>query len=104
MPKLWTIAAYFNPCGYKSRLDNYERFREQLKTPLLTVELAFEEPFELEPTAADILIQRRGESVMWQKERLLNIALDHLPAECEAVAWLDCDVLFSRADWPEAAI
>lgn len=104
MSKLWAVAAYFNPCRYKSRLENYRRFREQLQAPLLTVELAFDGPFELEPASADILIQRCGGSVMWQKERLLNIALEHLPDECEAVAWLDCDVLFSRPDWPEAAI
>jgi hypothetical protein len=104
MSKLWAIAAYFNPCGYRTRRENYARFREELKAPLLTVELAFEAPFELAPASADILIQRRGGDVMWQKERLLDVALEHLPAECEAVAWLDCDVLFSRSDWPAAAL
>lgn len=104
MPRLWSIAAYFNPCGYESRRENYHRFRERLQTPLVTVELAFDGAFELGPGAADVLVRRRGGSVMWQKERLLNIALEHLPAECEAVAWLDCDVLLSRPDWPEAAL
>lgn len=104
MSKLWAVAAYFNPCRYRSRLENYARFRADLKAPLLTVELAFDAPFELGPADADILIQRRGGAVMWQKERLLNIAIEHLPAECEAVAWLDCDVLFTRPDWPDAAL
>jgi hypothetical protein len=36
---------------------------------------------------------------MWQKERLLNLALRHLPIHCTKVAWVDCDVLFERPDW-----
>lgn len=104
MSKLWSIAAYFNPCRYKSRLENYERFRQNLQTPLLTVELAFDGEFEVASESADLLIQLRGGDVMWQKERLLNIALQRLPPECEAVAWLDSDVVFSRPDWPRAAM
>jgi hypothetical protein len=40
---------------------------------------------------------------MWQKERLLNIALGSLPADCDTVAWVDCDVLFGTDDWPVQA-
>jgi len=36
---------------------------------------------------------------MWQKERLLNIALSRLPPDCSKVAWLDCDVLFENPEW-----
>jgi hypothetical protein len=36
---------------------------------------------------------------MWQKERLLNIAISRLPSECSKLAWLDCDVLFENAEW-----
>ncbi|OGX38616.1 MAG: hypothetical protein A3C53_04130, partial [Omnitrophica WOR_2 bacterium RIFCSPHIGHO2_02_FULL_68_15] len=62
--------------------------------------LAFQgRPFQLCPTDADRLIQVRSDSVMWQKERLLNIGLDHLPDACEAVAWLDSDVLFVNDGW-----
>jgi len=104
MSELWSITAYFNPCRYKSRLENYKRFRETLQTPLITVELAFDGRFELDSDSAEILIRKHGADVMWQKERLLNIAIEELPSECSAVAWLDCDVLFSRQDWPEASL
>jgi hypothetical protein len=102
--ELWSVAAYFNPCRYESRLENYERFREKLQTPLVTVELAFDGRFELDSHSAEILIRKDGGDVMWQKERLLDIALEELPSECSAVAWLDCDILFTRQDWPEASL
>ncbi len=41
--------------------------------------------------------------MLWQKERLLNIAMRHLPGNCDAVAWLDCDVIFPDQGWPERA-
>jgi hypothetical protein len=40
---------------------------------------------------------------LWQKERLLNIAVRHLPPACDAVAWLDCDIIFGVSDWAERA-
>jgi hypothetical protein len=36
---------------------------------------------------------------MWQKERLLNLAISSLPRECRKVAWLDCDILFENPLW-----
>jgi len=85
---------------YRRRLANYRSFRRRLPVPLLTVELAFDSGFELDAGDADILIQRHGGAVLWQKERLLNIALQSLPAECTQIAWLDCDISFERSDWP----
>ena len=98
---LWAITSFFNPLSYRSRLSNYRIFRERLGVPLLAVELAYGPDFELGDGDADILIQLRGSDVLWQKDRLLNIALDALPAHCTKVAWLDCDVLFGEDDWPE---
>ena len=92
---LWEITSFFNPAGYKSRLTNYRLFRARLNVPLAAVELSFTGKFELQDTDAEILIQISGGDVMWQKERLLNIALGVLPTECDIVAWLDCDVIFS---------
>jgi hypothetical protein len=100
---LWAITSYFNPVGYRSRLANYRSFRANLPLPLVTVEAAADGRFELEPGDADILVQVPMRAVLWQKERLLNIALAHLPPDCLHVAWIDCDVLFEVEDWPERA-
>ncbi len=100
---LWTITSYFNPAGYKSRLANYRTFKEHHATPLLAVELSFTGSFELQPGDADILVQLTGGDVLWQKERLLNVALRHLPNDCDTIAWVDCDVVFSNDQWPQQA-
>jgi hypothetical protein len=98
---LWAITSYFNPMGYRRRLANYRLFRARLNVPLVAVELAYGPDFELNADDADVLIQLRGRDVLWQKERLLNLALQALPGECSNVAWLDCDVIFEDDDWPE---
>ena len=100
---LWAITSYFNPAGYKSRLANYRTFRKHSAAPLLAVELSFTGSFELQPGDADILVQLTEGDVLWQKERLLNIGLRHLPGPCDAVAWLDCDIIFAADDWAERA-
>ncbi|MCB1499636.1 MAG: hypothetical protein KDK07_07565 [Bauldia sp.] len=102
--ELWSITSYFNSSDNPYRRANYTRFRKRLGTPLVAVELGHDRPFELGPGDADVLIQLRGGDPMWQKERLLNIALDALPPTCSAVAWLDCDLLFGRPDWPDLAL
>lgn len=101
---LWAMTAYFNPAGYRSRQENYRLFRRQFtRVPLVTVECSVDGRFQLNPGDADILMQVRGD-VMWQKERLLNLALDLVPASASAVAWFDCDVLLERNDWDLAAL
>ena len=101
---VWAITSYFDPFNRGHRLPVYREFRRHLAVPLVTVELAFRGDFHLQPGDADILIRLRGGSLLWQKERLLNLALGALPAHVEAVVWLDCDVVFLREDWPEAVL
>jgi len=75
-----TVTSYFNPMRSRRRLANYRTFRH-----------------------ADHLIQLSGGDIMWQKERLLNIALEAVPDKVEDLAWIDCDLVFESPDWPDAA-
>ncbi|MCB1502613.1 MAG: hypothetical protein KDK07_23030 [Bauldia sp.] len=102
MSSLWAVTAFFNPAGFSSRLRNYRTFRRHLGVPLVAVELSFTGRFELDPDDADILVRITGSDVMWQKERLLNLGLAALPADCDKVIWLDCDIVFGRDDWAAA--
>jgi hypothetical protein len=70
----------------------------------VAVELAYGESFDLTADDADILIQLNGSDVMWQKERLLNIAIEVLPEACRKIAWLDCDIVFENYDRVEDAV
>jgi hypothetical protein len=98
---LWAVTSYFNPMKYQRRRANYRLFRERLGVPLLTVELAYGPDFELTRGDADILIQLRGVDMLWQKERLLNVGLQHLPDSCRKFALVDCDVIFEVDDFGE---
>ena len=70
--------------------------------PLLAVELGYGGHFALEEGRdAEIVVRVQAGDVLWQKERLLNIGVAALPAACDAVAWVDCDVIFGTADWAE---
>lgn len=100
---LWIITTHYNPAGYVNRRNNYRRFAQPILAAginLLTVECAFgDDPFELAPSPQ--VIQVRGVNVMWMKERLLNLAIEHLPAQAAKVAWVDADLLFTNPAWAQ---
>ncbi len=100
---MWAITSYYNPARYQRRLTNYKIFRANLGVPLVTVELSFDNHFELADNDADILIQISGGAIVWQKERLLNLAVKSVPPDVDKIAWIDCDVIFERSDWADDA-
>ncbi len=98
---LWVVSAYFDSEGYANKmqaLQAYLSVMEQSGIPMLVVEGAFgRHPFLL--PKSDKILQVRCPSVMWQKERLLNLAIEHLPNSCRKVAWLDTDIFFENPHW-----
>ena len=105
----WGITTFFNPSDYKIKKKNYRLFRKSLQRQglkLVCVELVYgNRDFQLNKSDADIFIQlRTNEDVLWQKERLLNIALKRLPADCDKIAWLDADIIFMNNAWIEDTI
>ena len=87
--RIAAIAALF---GEESK--QVREMRESLPIPLF---VAADRPI---PEAC---VVARGD-VLWQKERLLNLALAMVPPEYDAIAWLDLDLLFTRLDWPDLAV
>jgi hypothetical protein len=98
---LWVVTTYFNSENYSSRSQNYRRFlasMDEAAVPCLIIECAFgDRPFEL--PASRRILRKRVPAVLWQKERLLNLALEELPASCRKVAWVDADVLLENGSW-----
>jgi len=98
---LWVVSAYFDSEGYASKiraLEAYISAIERSGIPIILVEGGFGRcPLRL--PKSDRVLQIRCPSVMWQKERLLNPAIDHLPNSCRKVAWLDADIFFENPGW-----
>ena len=100
------ITCYFNPNRYRSKLRNYLLFRESLRAsemPCLTIECLFPGQSSDLPDSMDVQTVFARDT-MWQKERLLNLAIARLPEKWSTVAWLDCDVLFENRNWALEAV
>jgi hypothetical protein len=95
------VTTYFNPAGFLSKRRIYADFAERIEASglaLTTIECAFgDRDFELPD--ADGVVRVRARDVMWQKERLVNLAVAGLPARFRKVAWIDFDVMFENAAW-----
>lgn len=100
-PDIWAIAAYFNPERYRTKRYNLELFRNHLErqgVQYMIVECAFEGS-EFQLPADRRVLRIRARDVMWQKERLLNCALETVPPSIDKIAWLDSDILFENDNW-----
>lgn len=102
--ELWAVTTIFNPAGFRSLISNFRRFRAELQIPLAVAELGFNGRWELAEHDADMLLRIADGDVMWQKERLTNLLVAKLPAECRYVAWIDADVVLLNPDWPRQAV
>lgn len=101
---IWIISCYANPLGYRTRRENFLRFAASIAAQggnLLVLEMA--EPgsrYDLDENSLNC-IRLRGDGLIWQKERMLNVALRSLPPECKKVVWADGDILFESPHWIE---
>ena len=99
---IWVISCYFNPLHFRTRRENFRHFAEGLESQgarLLVIEMADAEgDFDLDASRFHC-IRVRGDGLIWQKERMLNLALEHVPSECTKVVWADGDLLFESPDW-----
>jgi hypothetical protein len=98
---LFIISTFFNPANFQAKLTNFQIFSASLSSAnlnWLVVECAFGGADFVLPASSHV-VRVRSEGILWQKERLLNVALSHVPERYEKIAWLDCDLLFERQDW-----
>ena len=94
----------FDPAGSAYLADNYRRFRDALdpRLPVHVVEISYTGQF-IEP-AATLRIHATDSQRLWQKERALNLLIDQVPAEVDALFWMDADIIFDRPDWLDDAL
>lgn len=106
-PKLWGLITHFNPAGYRGKLRHLQLASQSARRqglPLIIVELAFgNSAFVVPNDWAEVVVHLNTNTVLWHKERLLNIALGYLPRSCTKIAWIDGDVIFTNDQWVPAA-
>lgn len=73
------------------RLANYLVFRTALETAGLRVYTAAAGD---DVPGADWLYDLAKNQTLWQKERMLNLAVQQLPSDLDVVAWCDADLIF----------
>lgn len=98
---LAVVACHFNPCGYKLPIRNAHEFLDKIGVPVTVVELSFDGRFEFD--SQHKIVGDLTKNFMWQKERLLNVGIQNLPADVDAVAWIDMDAVFQNPNWYEDA-
>ncbi len=103
--RLWVITTQFNPAGYVSLTNNYKRFVTHIRQSgvnLVVAELTY--PNTVSGLTDPEVVQFKANHIMWHKERLLNLIIKDLPPECDCVAWIDADVIFTNYNWVEDTI
>ncbi len=98
---LCIVVPFFNPCRSVWRTDNFLALASVLDASRVewrAVECMFgDAPPQL--PEGDHVRRVRAESVLWQKERLINLAVAELPDRFDKVAWIDADVVFANPRW-----
>ncbi len=101
---LAVITSYFNPAGYSRLKQNYREFCERMAGAEANL-FAIEADFQAEQVCPQARVLKATQhQVMWQKERLINLAVESLPSQFEYVAWIDADVLFLSRNWQEQIV
>ncbi|TWU67286.1 hypothetical protein V7x_28600 [Crateriforma conspicua] len=95
------VTFHFNPCRFAALARTYQRWVPTLG-PLADALVCYEVVFDgdaPEIPGSIVIRARRDECLMWQKESLINRAVDETPDRCRYFAWIDHDLVFQDPDW-----
>jgi hypothetical protein len=108
---LYIITPIFNPFGFESRYRLYREFSKHMEdsgAKLITIEAAFgNQPFEVTSAANPMHMQVRTNQILWHKERMINLAFQHLlhvAPDAAFVGWFDADITFLSPTWVEDTV
>lgn len=104
---LHVVTARCNPLRYEKPDAIYRDWAQHMLESgvcLTVVECQYgERPFTCDlPGVRHIGV--RANSMLWEKERLLNIGIASLPDDWRHVAWIDSDVFFRQRDWASETV
>lgn len=99
---LAVITCHFNWCGFTRPAQNLNRFLRQMasfKIPVYGVELSLTGKFQTAGNPNWVQMGAREENICFQKEALLNIAVNLVPSQYTKIAWMDHDIYFENQNW-----
>jgi hypothetical protein len=102
--QLYVIGVVSNPMKYTRRYELFNEWVDMMlenpKISLITAELQQgDREFQ-----TNSMIKLRTKHILWHKENLINLAIQHLPCDWKYVAWIDTDIVFTRDDWAEETL
>lgn len=93
------IAVVSNPAEFSRRYELFDQFCARMalqkNVRLTTVELQQ----RARPFCTNAKIKLTSKHEVWHKENLINVAVQHLPADWEYMAWVDADIIFQNEAW-----
>ncbi|NJM54582.1 MAG: hypothetical protein HC841_00420 [Verrucomicrobiae bacterium] len=105
---LGIVACHFNPAGFDNQIGNLTRWRNAIQhqtagRPIVLAHARFPQSQSYSIFSGHEFtvcpFDATDRNVLWQKERLLNLAIARLPPSVTKVAWVDADILFLDPDW-----
>lgn len=105
---LHVVAVVSNPIRWDSRIALYRKFEQHMidsGVKLTVVECQYgDRPFELDDNPEVNHVGVRSNTMVWNKENLINIGISRLPHDWEYVAWIDADITFRKKDWASEVV
>lgn len=95
---LAVICCYFNPMRCSTVIRNTMQFLKWLEPTRKIVSANFGHQPDLFSGAQ---LNAGPEHLLWQKERMLNLAEKNVPDQYDAIAWIDMDVMLLNPNWIE---
>jgi hypothetical protein len=89
------ITTHYNPAGFNRLRETWLEWQPTIGE-VITMELAIGNEPEI---PGSVVISGDAGNILWQKERLINLAIEQLPAEIDIVAWVDHDIVFEDSQW-----
>jgi hypothetical protein len=100
-PDICAITCVFNCQESEQKFRNLQQMSGPFlwnEIPLYIVE-ACQTGHSLRLPSTSRTIQLVGGDAVWQKERLINVALERIPKHYTKIAWVDADILFENKLW-----
>jgi hypothetical protein len=89
------ITTHYNPAGFRRLRETWYEWQPTIGD-VITMELAIDREPEI---AGSNVVRGDARNILWQKERLINLAIEQLPPSVRTVAWVDHDIVFENPNW-----